>query len=114
MGKPPRRPLEIKKSAGVQDTSVKGRTIATGRRASKAPELFDDPLPLFVEPCLATIREEVPKGDKWVHEIKWDGYRLMVRIEHGQVTILTRRGHDWTDRFPAIGDAARALPARTA
>jgi bifunctional non-homologous end joining protein LigD len=73
-----------------------------------------DPLPGFVEPCLATLKPEVPAGDKWVHEVKWDGYRLMVRIEDGDVRILTRRGHDWTDRFPAIRDAAKALPVRSA
>ena len=78
------------------------------------PELFDEPLPPFVEPCLATLRANVPAGDRWVHEIKWDGYRLQIRIEDGKVTILTRRGHDWTDRFPAIRDAAKALPVRLA
>jgi bifunctional non-homologous end joining protein LigD len=67
-----------------------------------------------VEPCLATVRSAVPAGDKWVHEIKWDGYRLQVRIEAGKVAILTRRGHDWTDRFPSIRDAARELPVRSA
>jgi bifunctional non-homologous end joining protein LigD len=77
-------------------------------------KLFDDPLPAFVKPCLATLRTRVPAGDKWVHEIKWDGYRLMIRIEDGNVTIRTRRGHDWTDRFPTIGDAAKALPVRCA
>ena len=51
---------------------------------------------------------------RWVHEIKWDGYRLQIRIEDGEVTILTRRGHDWTDRFPTIRDAAKALPVRRA
>jgi bifunctional non-homologous end joining protein LigD len=56
----------------------------------------------------------VPAGEKWVHEIKWDGYRLQIRIEHGQVTILTRRGHDWTHRFPTIRDAAAELPVRAA
>jgi DNA ligase D-like protein (predicted ligase) len=78
------------------------------------PELFDEPLPAFVEPCLATLRSTVPTGERWVHEIKWDGYRLQVRIENGKVAILTRRGHDWTDRFPAIHDAARTLPVRLA
>jgi bifunctional non-homologous end joining protein LigD len=76
--------------------------------------LFDEAPPAFVEPCLATSRSDVPAGDKWVHEIKWDGYRLQVRIEGGQVTILTRRGHDWTDRFPSIRDIAKKLPVRSA
>jgi len=78
------------------------------------PELFEKPLPSFVEPCLATLRSNVPAGERWVHEIKWDGYRLQVRIEAGAVTILTRRGHDWTDRFPSIRDAAKELPVRSA
>ena len=79
-----------------------------GQGAGLRPELFDEPLPPFVEPCLATLRAKVPAGDKWVHEIKWDGYRLQIRIDNGRVSILTRRGHDWTDRFPAI----RTLPRR--
>ena len=54
------------------------------------PELFDEPLPPFVEPCLATLRGAVPAGDKWVHEIKWDGYRLQIRMEDGKVAILNR------------------------
>ena len=49
-----------------------------------------------------------------MHEIKWDGYRLMIRIEDGEVTIRTRRGHDWTDRFPTIREAAAKLSARRA
>jgi bifunctional non-homologous end joining protein LigD len=57
---------------------------------------------------------EVPKGEKWLHEIKWDGYRLMLRIERGRVTVLTRRGHDWTARFPTIAEAARRLPVTSA
>jgi bifunctional non-homologous end joining protein LigD len=73
-----------------------------------------DPLPAVVEPCLATLVAEVPKGEQWVHEIKWDGYRLMIRIDRGRVTVLTRRGHDWTARFPTIAEAARRLPVTTA
>jgi bifunctional non-homologous end joining protein LigD len=57
---------------------------------------------------------EVPKGDRWLHEIKWDGYRLMLRIDRGRVTVLTRRGHDWTARFPTIAEAARRLPVTSA
>ena len=49
----------------------------------------------------------MPAGDKWVHETKWDGYRLQIRIENGKVAILTRRGHNWTDRLPSICDAAK-------
>jgi bifunctional non-homologous end joining protein LigD len=114
MPKPPRRPREIKRATGGKDSAVCGRVFAPGRRRLKQPELFDEPLPAFVEPCLATLKKHVPAGDRWVHEIKGDGYRLQVRIDQGKVTILTRRGHDWTGRFPTIRDAARELPVRTA
>ena len=53
-------------------------------------------------------------GREWVHEIKWDGYRISAYIDHGKVTIRTRRGHDWTDRFPAIARALGALPIHSA
>src|SRR5215204_1604026 len=55
-----------------------------------------DPFPEFIEPCLASLFADVPGGDRWLHEIKWDGYRLHVRVENGRVRLLTRRGLDWT------------------
>jgi bifunctional non-homologous end joining protein LigD len=85
-------------------------------RASKSahragvPERSDAKLPGFVEPCLATLVDKVPTGERWLHEIKWDGYRLIARVENGRAKILTRRGHDWTARFPTIAKAIAALP----
>jgi bifunctional non-homologous end joining protein LigD len=114
LAKPPRRPRLIQRAAYQQPATVQGGAVIPASRRSKQPELFDDPPPPFVEPCLATLKAGVPVGDKWLHEIKWDGYRLTIRIENGEVKLLTRRGHDWTDRFPTIRDAARALPVRSA
>jgi bifunctional non-homologous end joining protein LigD len=57
------------------------------------------PLPLFIEPCLATPQAKPPKGTRWVHEIKFDGYRLQARIERGRVRLATRSGQDWTSKF---------------
>lgn len=72
-------------------------------------------LPDFVEPALATLKAKPPAGTRWLHEIKFDGYRLQARIDHGAVTLLTRGGLDWTARFgPAISDALAALPVETA
>jgi bifunctional non-homologous end joining protein LigD len=62
------------------------------------------PMPGFVEPQLATIKTKTPKGD-YLHEIKFDGYRIQVHISAGKVTIYTRRGHDWTRRFGPLVDA---------
>ena len=62
----------------------------------------------FIEPCRPTKVAVPPSGKLWVHEIKHDGYRLMVRRDDGRVHCFTRNGHDWADRFPAIVDAALA------
>ncbi|TBB72074.1 non-homologous end-joining DNA ligase [Rhizobium ruizarguesonis] len=78
------------------------------------PNLPFDPMPARIEPCLALLKSKPPKGDEWVFEIKWDGYRLSVHIEPTGVRILTRGGHDWTDRFPGIKQAAFRLPVGTA
>lgn len=56
-------------------------------------------LPDFVEPTLAALVPSVPAGERWVHEIKFDGYRLQARIDAGRVTLLTRSGLDWTKKF---------------
>ena len=60
----------------------------------------------FIEPCLPSKVARPPSGPLWVHEIKHDGYRLMVRRDGARVRCFTRNGNDWADRFPAIVDAA--------
>ncbi len=55
----------------------------------------------FIEPCLPSKVARPPPGSLWVHEIKHDGYRLMVRRDGSRVRCFTRNGHDWADRFPA-------------
>jgi bifunctional non-homologous end joining protein LigD len=67
------------------------------------------PLPDFIPPELATLVDQAPAGDDWLHEIKLDGYRTAARIEAGKVRMLTRSGLDWTARFRPIG-AVLALP----
>ena len=69
------------------------------------------PAPGFIAPCLPTDAHRVPVGPLWLHEIKHDGYRLLVRKAGDMVRIYTRRGADWTDRFPVIVDAALELKA---
>jgi bifunctional non-homologous end joining protein LigD len=65
----------------------------------------------FIEPCLPSPARAPPAGDDWLHEIKHDGYRMMVRGDGGGVRIITRRGYDWTDRYPLIAAAARQISA---
>jgi ATP-dependent DNA ligase len=64
----------------------------------------------FVDPCIPTLAAKPPSGTDWVHEIKHDGYRLIVRRDGPTVRLFTRRGYDWTDRYPAIAGAASGRP----
>ena len=67
----------------------------------------------FIEPCLPTKVARPPSGPLWVHEIKHDGYRLMLRRDGERVRCFTRNGHDWADRFPVIVEAAARLKAQS-
>jgi len=67
-------------------------------------------MPDFVAPQLCTPVEKPPSGAAWCHEIKFDGYRVQLRVEDGEVTLKTRKGLDWTGKFSAIAREARALP----
>ncbi len=66
-------------------------------------------LPLTLAPQLATLASEVPPGDDWLYEIKFDGYRLLARIDGDDVRCLTRNGHDWSHRMPALVKAIKGL-----
>jgi bifunctional non-homologous end joining protein LigD len=68
----------------------------------------------FIEPQLASPVDQPPEGIHWIHEIKHDGYRCQVLLERGQARVLTRNGHDWTDRYPSIARAASSLRCRSA
>ena len=67
-------------------------------------------MPKFVEPQLCKPVERPPQGSAWAHEIKFDGYRVQVRVENGQAVVRTRKGLDWTHRFASIAKDASALP----
>jgi bifunctional non-homologous end joining protein LigD len=66
----------------------------------------------FIPPQLATLVDAPPLGDEWLHEVKFDGYRMECIKDDGRVRLLSRRGNDWTARFPAIVAAARRLKPR--
>jgi bifunctional non-homologous end joining protein LigD len=71
-------------------------------------------LPRRQAPQLASVADDPPKGDNWVSEIKFDGYRLLCWLDHGNVRLMTRNGLDWTDRLPAVVRAIKGLRAETA
>ncbi|WP_439817530.1 DNA ligase D [Zavarzinia sp. CC-PAN008] len=92
-------------------TAAKAKTPPKAKKAgAKAKRRSAAELPAFVEPQLATLVAKSPSGDKWLHEIKFDGYRLQARIAADGVRLLTRSGLDWTDRFgQALPDALASL-----
>jgi bifunctional non-homologous end joining protein LigD len=73
-----------------------------------------DAPPPWIKPQLAALVTKAPEGDGWLHEMKLDGYRMHARLDAGDVRILTRRGHDWTEKYPAVARAVAGLPARNA
>lgn len=95
------------------------RRVATPRKTkakarAKKSKSSDARLPKFVPPSLASLRATAPGAQGWVHEIKFDGYRMQARFDHGTVQLKTRKGLDWTARFPNVAAAVAELPADTA
>jgi ATP-dependent DNA ligase len=70
-------------------------------------------MPSPFSPCLATRSATVPAGPNWLHEVKHDGYRLIVQRDGSRVRLFTRRGFDWSGRFPLISDAAKQLRTKS-
>ena len=98
---------ETAKQPEAAETSVPDPSSFKGARKARLPD--------FVEPTLATLAPAPPKGERWIHEIKFDGYRLQARIEAGRVKLLTRTGLDWIKKFgKQITAALQDLPAGTA
>ena len=77
--------------------------------AKHAAATIAEPIPKNIGLQLATLVEEPPRGKEWLHEIKFDGYRLLVRIEGGHVRMITRNGKDWTAKFQQLADAFASL-----
>ena len=71
-------------------------------------------LPLALQPQLATLASKVPKGTEWIVEMKLDGYRMLACVEEGKARLITRGGHDWTDKMQSLGKAVENLGIRNA
>ncbi|WP_441338640.1 ATP-dependent DNA ligase [Mesorhizobium onobrychidis] len=68
----------------------------------------------FVPPLLPTLVEKPPKGDDWLHEAKFDGYRSQIIIENADIRIFTRRGLDWTAKYRDLATAAKTMDVESA
>ena len=71
-------------------------------------------LPQFIPPQLATLVKTPPTGNEWLHELKFDGYRMLCRIERGKVKFWSRNGKEWTTKFPSVTAAVKELDATSA
>jgi len=71
-------------------------------------------LPSFIPPQLATLVDEAPKEDAWLHEVKLDGYRLLARIDGARIKLVTRRGNNWTEKFEPLVKALAGMKLRSA
>jgi bifunctional non-homologous end joining protein LigD len=89
---------------------IRKQSSVTANTTGAAPA----PMPARIEPTLPSLVVVPPSGDDWVHEIKFDGYRILASIEQGQVTLHTRKGNNWTDRIPFLVGALRSIPVKTA
>src|SRR5205807_9612286 len=96
--------VAMTKSARTNPTD----TLSTRRRIKPASP------PAWIKPQLAALAAKAPDGPDWLHEIKFDGYRMHARLDRGAVRLLTRTGLDWTPKYPAIAAAIASLPARQA
>jgi DNA ligase D-like protein (predicted ligase) len=83
--------------------------LLTGIRRAEATAL-----PGWIKPQLTKLVDQPPDGPEWLHEIKFDGYRMHARLDRATVRLLTRTGLDWTPKYPGIAAAIAALPARQA
>src|SRR5213078_3216630 len=95
-----RRTTTLRRTKALDPAAVEG-----ARRAA---------LPRKPAPELATLVKTPVEGDGWIHEIKFDGYRMLARIENRRVRMLSRTGQDWTERFASVAAALAGLPCRAA
>jgi bifunctional non-homologous end joining protein LigD len=82
----------------------------SGREARRGASRPSQAMPRFIEPQLATLVERPPGSADWVHEVKFDGYRIQLRVEGGRAVLRTRKGLDWSERFPEIARQGADLP----
>ncbi|HLQ20603.1 MAG TPA: DNA ligase D, partial [Tabrizicola sp.] len=112
------RPESVKTGRTIEEVGGKPAAKSRPRKAAakaKDPTPPKADLPGFIPPMLATLVKATPGDERWLHEIKFDGYRIQAHIADGKVTLFTRSGRDWTDRFgPEIAGTLAATPVRQA
>lgn len=96
------------------DDSPSTHTVAPSQRIAELDGARRRNMPKEANPQLATLVDQVPQGADWIHEVKFDGYRIMVRFDRGEVRLITRNTKDWTHRFPEFARHMQQLPVEQA
>lgn len=104
------KPLKDPAAKSAKPAAKKQMKIAPARDG--VPGAVKTPLPEKLSPQLATLATGVPQGE-WIYELKFDGYRLLARIEKGKATLFTRNGNDWTSKMPQLAAALGALGVKS-
>ncbi|MES2035762.1 MAG: DNA ligase D [Pseudomonadota bacterium] len=104
----PKAPKSARPKAATAAPAAKVAAKAAPAKATRPAKTAK--IPAFVEPQFAKLVDRPPQGAGWAHEIKFDGYRMQLRVESGKATFKTRKGLDWSHKFPEIVKAAAALP----
>jgi bifunctional non-homologous end joining protein LigD len=106
------------KAGAIALAPSKASKVAKPVKKSKSPTLpagaKKSAMPATIAPMLATLVSDAPSGDAWLHEIKYDGYRMVVRIERGKAHLFSRTGKDWTAAFERLAKDLARLPVRNA
>jgi bifunctional non-homologous end joining protein LigD len=105
-------PVKAKRNGGA--TSADAQDSIPVPTPAKTEGARKSSLPPTFSPELATLVDAVPEGDNWLHELKYDGYRMVCRVESGKVRIFSRNGKEWTDALPGIAAAVKKLPLKSA
>jgi len=95
--------------SNAKPRAIPERAAAPRLKARSVPGHAAERMPDFIPPQLCTISERAPSGADWVHEVKFDGYRIQLRVRKGKVALCTRKGLDWTGKFRAVAEAAADL-----
>ena len=111
--------LSVASGRSMEEIAANRESEATPQRpappvAGELPGAHPSPPPAALPPQLATAVERAPTGKAWLHEIKFDGYRIVAHLERGKARLITRNGHDWTKRLHALARQIEALPVQQA
>ena len=100
-----------------QSTKKSTKKVAARKTKSPSPAIEGakpEKLPTQLQPQLATLTKSAPSGDEWLHEVKFDGYRMLCRIDDGKVTFISRNQLDWTTRLSSLNSSLKELPVKSA